>query len=106
MPENTPDVLYVEPHYEVSIDIKGNQVKHDEGKLPIRTFQGTPASVGCSLKQPLQIVPYQIAQFSAHITIPCYTEEVESAFDEAHDFCWDKLIEMMDSFKKKNPSRG
>jgi len=77
----------------VSRQIKNRKtgvVSLDETKdetIEVHRFQTAPAVVGCEMGLTMNTGNFESARVSVSISVPCYKEEIEAAYEWSKDFC-------------------
>ena len=78
-----------------------------EEELEVRVFPENvePAKVSVGLNSTVNMGNYESLKLSVHVTLPCYAEEVEEAFDKARDFCEEKITQMLSDVERNRGGR-
>lgn len=63
-----------------------NDPEDTEEIVNVRIFDTPPATTGIELGSTLNMENYESARIGVHVTVPCYFEELPSAYDWAKNF--------------------
>lgn len=74
-----------------------------EEDIEVRVFpEGVePAKVSIGLNSTINMGNYESLRLSVHVTLPCYAEEVDAAFNKAQSLCEAKLSQMLSEVGRK-----
>jgi hypothetical protein len=84
--KEVPVVVQVARQFKQSADGKWLDPQNTEEVVAVHRYVTQPAVVGCELGSTLNMGNYESARISVTVTVPCYREEVDSAFEWAKDF--------------------
>lgn len=71
--------------------------------LEVRKFEVEPATIRASIGMTHNLGNYESARVDAAVTLPCYVEEIEEAFQKAYAIAENKITEMsaeIEEYKK------
>jgi len=84
----------------VESTVKNGPSEIAEGIIEIHKFQTTPAMVSVTLGGTVNLGNYESAKFSVTISRPCYSEEIDCAYEEIRSDAEKKAIDVINRFKK------
>lgn len=71
---------------------------------PVHRFVTKPAEVSVGLGATVNLKNYEFVRIDVRVTLPCYKEDVEAAYEEALKFANAKLGEQIEEAKNPKPS--
>lgn len=84
--KEVPTKLVVSKQFKLGTDGKWTDPKDIEEHIHVTRFLTAPAMVGCELGATVNMGNYESARVSVSITVPCYKEEAEAAYDWSKNF--------------------
>lgn len=84
--KEVPAKLVVSKQFKMGESGKWTEPKDIEEQISITRFLTTPAMVGCELGATVNMGNYESARVSVSVTVPCYKEEIETAYEWSKDF--------------------
>lgn len=78
---------------------KGKTTSSEE-MIEVQKFETNPATVSCALGMTLNLGNYESAKIEVFVSLPCYKEEIDEAFETAKGWCEKKVTEQIAEIKK------
>lgn len=82
------------------------QPSQNNQDLEIHSFVTEPASVRVSLGMTVNLGNYESARIDVSLTVPCYKEEVEDAFEYAREWVEARTLKEVNAAKKVASGRS
>lgn len=75
--------------------------KEDEEELDVRLFETEPAVIGYSGGQTVNLGNFESIRIDVNLRLPCYVEEIDSAYRWAQDWVGARIEEEIEKVKPK-----
>lgn len=98
-PKAVAGKIWTTRQFSVSGKPVGQEISVDT-PLEVRVFETEPATVTASYGLTLNLGNYESARCDAGVTLPCYREEVESAFKEAWSIAEEQVSKQVADIRK------